>query len=117
MSITRPHEREILGIIELVRSAYATEQSFLAVVVTDSSDHVRWIISKLHDATAWDSKDKVKLFREGIETAEGGKIVVKSALHPEGLMGLRPDRIILMGRLGELFYNLKAMNCEIEVIA
>ena len=116
MSVTLPHERELLGIVQLAFDAMTAEQPFLAVVITDSSEHVRWIINKLHDATRWDDKT-VKLFREGIETSEGGKIVVKIASHPEGLMGLRPDRIILMGRLGELFYNVLAMNREIEVIA
>lgn len=116
MSVTLPHEREILGIVELAVSAY--EKPFLAVVITDHEEHRRWIIQKLHDATRWDSKsDNVKLFREGIETKEGARIVIKTAVHPESLMGLRPDRIILMGRLGEMYYWLKTMDCEIEAIA
>ena len=115
--VTLPHEREVLAIIQLAFDAYATEKPFLALVLTDSHEHTRYLIKKLHDATSWDSEHKEKLFREGIETAEGGRIVIRNVSHPESLMGLRPDRIILFGRIGELLYWLKTMNVEFEAVA
>lgn len=113
--VTLPHEREILGIVQLAVDMQEQKQQ-LALVITDHQQHVQWIIQKLHDATAWDTNN-VKLFRDGIETKFGGKIIVRSAGYPGSMMGLRPDRIILMGQLGELFYHLKSMGCEVEVIA
>jgi hypothetical protein len=114
--VTLPSDREVLGIVDLAFKAY-TEGPCLALVITDSHEHVRWLISKLHSATGWDSRDKVRLFREGIETSGGATILIRTWGHPEGLMGLRPDKIILMGRLGELYYHLNSMGGEIEVIA
>ena len=113
--VTLPHEREVLAIIQLAVDMQEDKQQ-LALVLTDSHEHVRWLIQKLHDATAWDGQN-VKLFREGIETKWGGTIIIRSVNYPDLIMGLRPDRIILMGRIGELFYHLKAMGAELETIA
>lgn len=114
MSVTLPHEREILAIVDAAFQSYGNENS-LTLIITDTHEHCRWIIQKLHDGTRWD-ENEVKLFREGVEVKGGGRVVIRHSGHPEGLMGLRPDRIILMGRLGELFYHLKTMDCEIEAI-
>ena len=113
--VTLRYEREILGLIQLAVDMQEQKQQ-LALVLTDHHTHVQWLISKLHDATAWDGMN-VKLHRDGIETKFGGTIVIRTANDPGSLMGLRPDRIIMMGRLGELFYHLKAMGCDIEAIA
>lgn len=115
--VTLPHERELVAIIQLAMGAYATEKPFLALVLTDSEEHTRYLIGKLHKATGWDSETKVKLHRSGIETSEGGKIVIRSINRPELLMGLHPDRIILFGRIGEMYYWLKTMDAEIEAVA
>ena len=106
MSVTIPHEREILAVVEMVHEAYG-DPNYLGIIVTDTQNHVEWIAGKLRDSVQWDNERDIKIFRDGVEVKGGGKVRVVSAGNPGALFGSRPSRVVILGRLGELFYHLQ----------
>lgn len=111
---TLPHERELLDLIQLVFEAYqADDPNYLCLCITDTHEHGRYLIGKLRDATQWDHPN-TKIFRDGVSVKGGGKVIVVSADDPGRLMGIRPTKIVLFGRLGELFYWLNSMGVPIN---
>lgn len=108
MSVTLPHDRELLALVEMVFDAHG-DSEYLGVMVTDTHEHVRYLTGKLRDATTWD-KGQVRIFREGVEVKGGGRVIVVSANYPERLMGIKPTKVLVMGRLGELFYHLRTFD-------
>lgn len=117
MSVTLPHERELLELVNEVMKAYeADDPNYLCLCVTDSHEHMRYLIGRLRDATQWDAPD-TKIFRDGVSVKGGGKIIVTSAYDPGRLMGIRPTKIVLFGRIGELFYWMNSMGVPINGVA
>lgn len=113
-----PHERELLELVKLAYEAYQDED-YLAIVITDHHEHVRWLVQSLRDAVKWDIPD-TKIFREGIEVKGGGKIVVMSTSSPDRLRGMKPTKIVFFGTLGELFYltqPMVAMGTKLDAVA
>lgn len=112
--VTLPHEREVLAIVEAAMNAYEDPNN-LILCITDTQEHVRWLIDKLKDATQWDRPTKI--YRDGVEVKGGGRVKVVSGSMPEVVRGLRPHKIILFGRLGELYSFLHSMQCPIEAVS
>jgi len=106
-----PHQREILAIIELAFNAYENE-NYLGLAITDTTEHARWLLSRLTDSVKWDIPD-TKIHRDGVEVKGGGKVIISTMGDPGRLMGLRPTEIVLFGRTGELFYWLQSNNAGI----
>lgn len=117
--LSLPHQREILSITELAFKAYTThDPNWLGIALTDTYEHGRWLLQRLHSGVEWDTPVRAKLHREGFEVIGGGKVLIKSFSHPEGLMGLRPNTIFLFGKMGELWYHINSFHdCEIKGIA
>jgi hypothetical protein len=119
-AVTIPADREILAIVGLAVEAREHEfdqKQWLGLVICDTQSHLSWCIRKLHDGNAWDTVDgHVKLFHEGIEV-RNAKIVLTTINRSSMLRGLQPDKILLMGNTGELWYHLNSMNCPIEGVA
>jgi hypothetical protein len=114
---TLPHERELLDLVKLVMEAYeADDPNYLCLVITDHREHMNFLIQRLRDATQWDMPD-TKIFRDGVSVKGGGKVVVMSTGDPGRLMGMHPNKIVLFGRVGELWYWMNSMNCEIGASA
>lgn len=114
-AITLPHERELLAIVGLAVEAHGHDQDehWLGLVVCDSYEHVRYVLQKLHDGNRWDTVDgHVKLTRDGIEVGNARIILTTNMLR-----GIRPDKVLLLGSLGEMWYLLNSMNTTIEAVA
>lgn len=115
--ITLPHEREILAIVDAAFVAYQSDDpNYLCLCITDHRDHASWLLGNLKRGVAWDVPS-VKIFRDGVQVKGGGKVVIMSAGDPGRLMGVRPNRIILFGNLGEMYYWLHSMSPSVEAIA
>jgi len=114
---TLPHERELLDLVNLVMEAYgADDPNYMILVLTDSYEHVRFLMGRLRDATQWDAPD-TKIYRDGVSVKGGGRVVVSTVGDPGRLMGIRPNKVVLFGRTGELFHWLNSMDCEIGTSA
>lgn len=111
-----PHQREILALVGLVMDAYK-DSNFVGLIITDSYEHGRWLIQRLHDSVRWDEKSGIKLFREGVEVKGGGKVILGSFRNPSSLRGIRANKVLLMGDLGEFWYLIQSMRAEIEAVA
>lgn len=109
MPVTDPHEREIMAVVEMVYAAYG-DPEYLGIIVTDTQEHVRWLLGKLRHTVEWDNERDIKIFRDGIEVKGGGKVRVVSSGYPGALFGVRPSKVIILGRLGELFYHLQTFD-------
>lgn len=114
-NLSFPHDRELLRIITLAHEANE-KSDYLALCLTDTHQHAKYLVGKLKDATAWDIPD-TKIFRHGIEVKGGGRVIVSEWSYPDLLHGTRPTKVVLFGRIGEMYYFLQSMGCPVEGVA
>lgn len=116
-----PHQREIVALVRLAVEAY--EKNAVILVITDTHDHGRWLLNQLHRAVQWDNdslraiSSKITIHRDGIEADGGGRIVVIGAYNISTMFGMRPTKVVLFGRTGEMYYHLMSYGCLIEAVA
>lgn len=112
-----PYQREIQAVAALVHEAYL-KRDFLALVLVEQMQHGTWILQRMNDSVKWMEPDGFKIFREGIEIpSRNSRIVVHSVQYPESIMGLRPNKIVIFGRMAELWYHINSMGAELEFVA
>lgn len=114
--MTLPHEREIYEICKLIMEVYE-KPNYNIICITDSHEHMRYLINNMRNAVAWEGNIKIKLFREGIDVVDGGRLIFTSTSSPHTLRGVKADKVVLFGRIGELFYNLKIISPNLETVA
>jgi len=120
--LSLPHQREVLALTTLLKDAVTAEkgEEKTVLILTDTMQHARWLIQRVHDGVRWmgdEESSGIRLHREGIEITNGSKIVLSTYNDPGRLMGMKPDKVVLFGQSGELYYWIHQLGCEIVPVA
>lgn len=113
--ISDPADREIIAIVGMAFLALTREDKYLGIAIFGHRQHMDWAMQKLRNSVVWESPKKVKLFREGIEIVNGGKVIFMTMHNPERLRGMTPTEVKLFGDIGELFYLLSVFDNVVGV--
>lgn len=111
---TLPHQREIAYAIDMIEDCMHQKQEVLIVVETDAIG--RYFITQIATALKLSEEEHkgrrpneykllqdAKIFREGVTFENGSRILIVYYNNPHTFQGRSPDKIILTGKLGDLF--------------
>lgn len=109
-----PHQREHNFLDDIINDCLLGRNKLVWVIAKNQNEilylahQAAMIAEDLHR----DIAKHIKIFREALEFDNGSKILFMNALYPSSFRAMRPDRIVLMGSMGEFWYLLLATGCK-----
>jgi hypothetical protein len=116
---TLPHEREKMFIDDLIDDCLKGRNK-LIVVIAERASQVSFLVHQAKEAAEnlpiTDAR-QIRIYREALEFDNGASILFREVDSRGLLRGLRPDRIVIGGSMGEFWYLMLSSGAKIEAIA
>lgn len=117
---TLPHEREKIFLDDAIDDCLKGVDKLVVIVSTTGYSESEWFMKQAQRITEELPRDfsrRIKIFREGLEFDNGAQIVFTTMERMERLRGMRPSKIVIMGKYAEFWYLATSTGCPIQAVA